>query len=258
MRIRTGPRPALEIVLLCRRNVQLLNSILQYFKILICSLSGRGASIARFKITGFFLKERAMETIKDLKVKLPSIHNWKTSDDDEIAKRRYRAKAESLRVQNLDLRFPIFSNFAVKSGSGLTYSVEIRSVARRRFSCNCVDIHSLMSFLDPSVLGPLFRFNRDFYNLDERGRPIGYSNLEQLHGRIKPFLLRRRKADVEAELPDRTDQRYFVPLSPAQEDSYAGHEKQVARLVAIAKSRPLDQTGIGQTAARISHDAYDL
>ena len=34
------------------------------------------------------------------------------------------------------------------------------------------ELHSLMSFLDPSVLGPLFRFNRDFYELDERaGRP---------------------------------------------------------------------------------------
>lgn len=103
------------------------------------------------------------------------------------------------------------------------------------------DIHSLMSFLDPSVLGPLFRFNREFYELDERGRPSGYRNLEQLHMRIKPFLLRRRKADVETELPDRTDQRYFVPLSPKQADSYAAHEGQVARLVSIAKSRPLTQ-----------------
>jgi hypothetical protein len=103
------------------------------------------------------------------------------------------------------------------------------------------DIHSLMSFLDPSVLGPLFRFNREFYDLDERGRPMGYHNLEQLHARIKPFLLRRRKAEVEAELPDRTDQRYFVTLSPAQADSYAAHEAQVARLVAQAKRRPLTQ-----------------
>jgi superfamily II DNA or RNA helicase len=103
------------------------------------------------------------------------------------------------------------------------------------------DIHSLMSFLDPSVLGPLFRFNREFYELDERGRPSGYRNLELLHARIKPFLMRRRKADVETELPDRTDHRYFVPLSQKQADSYAAHEAQVARLVSIAKSRPLTQ-----------------
>ncbi len=474
-----------------------------------------------------------METTQDPGAKLPSMHNWRTTDEDEIARRRHRAKTESLRVRNFDSRFPIFSNFAVKSESGLTYSVEIRSISQRRFSCNCVDfrinalgtckhveatllylearyrrlfsqaqkndterldvvpdiafgvlriegaydkrpaalariidgdgilrmedpeeaiamlrragipslrisqevapwlearqreqerksalreyeqkvqsgkwpvhetlvplypyqregmrhlafserallademglgktiqaiaacallhrlgkaaralvvtpaslkteweeqiqrftelpyqliygprgkrlrlyasapfftivnyeqmladaldvnrhlqpdiiildeaqriknwntktaqamkrlqsryafvltgtpienriddIHSLMSFLDPSVLGPLFRFNREFYELDERGRPSDYRNLEQLHKRIKPFLLRRRKADVETELPDRTDQRYFVPLSPKQADSYAAHEGQVARLVAIAKSRPLTQ-----------------
>jgi superfamily II DNA or RNA helicase len=474
-----------------------------------------------------------MGTTQDPGTKLPSIHNWRTTDEDEIARRRHRAKTESLRVRNLDSRFPIFSNFAVKSESGLTYSVEIRSISQRTFSCNCVDfrinalgtckhveatllylearyrrlfsqaqkndterldvvpdiasgvlriegingrlplalsgvadrdgilqiedpeeaiglmqragipslrisqevapwldarrraqerrhvlrefeqnvqsgdwpaqetlvplypyqregmrhlafserallademglgktiqaiaacallhrlgraartlvvtpaslkteweeqiqrftelpyqliygtrgkrlrlyasapfftivnyeqmladaldvnkhlqpdivildeaqriknwstktaqavkrlqsryafvltgtpienriddIHSLMSFLDPSVLGPLFRFNREFYELDERGRPSGYRNLEQLHKRIKPFLMRRRKADVETELPDRTDQRYFVPLSPKQADSYGAHEGQVARLMAIAKSRPLTQ-----------------
>jgi superfamily II DNA or RNA helicase len=478
-----------------------------------------------------------MATTKDLQAKLPSLHNWRTTDEDEIARRRYRAQTESLRVRNLDPRFPIFSNFEVKSESGITYSVEIRDLSQRRFSCNCVDfrinalgtckhveatllslearypriyrraqkngterldvvpdiasgalrieglcgslpgklppalvrivdhegilriedpeealallqsakipslrishevtpwldarqraqerklahreyeqkvqsgewpaqetlaplypyqrdgmlhlafnerallademglgktiqaiaackllhrlgkaaralvvvpaslkteweeqiqrftelpyqliygargkrlrlyasapfftivnyeqmladaldvnrqlqpdivildeaqriknwstktaqavkrlqsryafiltgtpienriddIHSLMSFLDPSVLGPLFRFNREFYDLDERGRPCGYRNLEQLHERIKPFLLRRRKADVETELPDRTDHRYFVPLSPKQASSYADHEAQVARLVAIAKKRPLTQ-----------------
>ncbi|MBM3883430.1 MAG: hypothetical protein FJ387_27610 [Verrucomicrobia bacterium] len=35
------------------------------------------------------------------------------------------------------------------------------------------ELHSLMDFLDPAVLGPLFRFNRDFYDLDDRGRPAG-------------------------------------------------------------------------------------
>src|SRR5208283_6216552 len=35
------------------------------------------------------------------------------------------------------------------------------------------ELRSLIDFLNPAVLGPLFRFNRDFYELDERGRPIG-------------------------------------------------------------------------------------
>jgi SNF2 family DNA or RNA helicase len=78
------------------------------------------------------------------------------------------------------------------------------------------ELHSLMDFLTPSVLGPLFRFNRNFYEFDERGRPNAYKNLDQLHARIKPFMLRRRKADVETELPERTDRTYFVPLNEAQ------------------------------------------
>lgn len=103
------------------------------------------------------------------------------------------------------------------------------------------ELHSLMSFLNPSVLGPLFRFNRDFYELDERGRPAGYRNLDQLHARIKPYMLRRRKADVETELPERTVRTYFVPLSAAQKDAYAGHDAEVARLGSIARRRPLTQ-----------------
>jgi superfamily II DNA or RNA helicase len=103
------------------------------------------------------------------------------------------------------------------------------------------EIYSLMDFLNPGVLGPLFRFNREFYDLDDRGRPVGYRNLDQLHARIRPFMLRRRKADVETELPDRTDQTFLVPLSGEQKNRYLDHEAQAARLASIAKRRPLTQ-----------------
>ncbi len=101
------------------------------------------------------------------------------------------------------------------------------------------ELQSLMDFLNPSVLGPLFRFNRDFYELDDRGRPIGYRNLDVLHQRIKPFMLRRRKVEVETELPERTDRNHFVPLSDSQKQNYAVHEQQVMRLVNAAMRRPL-------------------
>jgi hypothetical protein len=99
------------------------------------------------------------------------------------------------------------------------------------------ELHSLMDFLNPSVLGPLFRFNRDFYALDDRGRPVGYRNLDQLQARIRPHLLRRRKADVETELPERTDRNHFVKLSEPQKQNYAAHEQQVSRLVNAALVR---------------------
>jgi hypothetical protein len=101
------------------------------------------------------------------------------------------------------------------------------------------DLYSIIDFLDPSVFGPLFRFNRDFYVLDERGRPKEYRNLELLHDRVRPLLLRRRKADVETELPGRTDRNFFVALSPGQRAAYQDHEAQVSRLLYIAERRPL-------------------
>ena len=103
------------------------------------------------------------------------------------------------------------------------------------------ELYSLMDFLSPSLLGPLFRFNREYYTLDDRGRPSGYRNLDKLHERIKPHMLRRRKADVETELPERTDRNHFVPLSAEQQGEYDGHEGVVARLASIAKRRPLTQ-----------------
>ena len=101
------------------------------------------------------------------------------------------------------------------------------------------ELHSLMDFLNPAVLGPLFRFNRDFYDLDERGRPAGYRNLDVLHSRIKPYLLRRRKSEVETELPERTDRNHFVQMSECQKQNYADHEQQVQKLANAAMRRPL-------------------
>lgn len=101
------------------------------------------------------------------------------------------------------------------------------------------ELRSIVDFLDPSILGPLFRFNREYYQLDERGRPEGYKNLDKLRTRVRPILLRRRKAEVETELPDRRDKNHFVTLTPAMRDEYNGLLKQVAELLRIAKHRPL-------------------
>src|SRR5271165_3414206 len=101
------------------------------------------------------------------------------------------------------------------------------------------ELYSIVDFLDPTVFGPLFRFNREFYTLNERGRPEEYRNLELLHERVRPLLLRRRKADVETELPGRTDRNLFIPLSHQQRETYQSHEAEVSKLVHLAKRRPL-------------------
>ncbi len=101
------------------------------------------------------------------------------------------------------------------------------------------EIYSIAQLVDPAILGPLFRFNRDFYQLDEKGRPQGYKNLDQLHQRLQPILLRRRKRDVEGELPERLTNTYFVPMAKEQRLRYEEFEKKVARLIHKAQKMPL-------------------
>ncbi|HKH43051.1 MAG TPA: DEAD/DEAH box helicase, partial [Thermoanaerobaculia bacterium] len=101
------------------------------------------------------------------------------------------------------------------------------------------EIYSIVQFLDPALFGPLFRFNRQYYDLDERGRPVGYKNLDELHRRLAPVLLRRRKSEVEGELPGRTDKHYFVPMDAEQAARYTDYELMVSRLAAAAQRRPL-------------------
>ncbi|MDX8411214.1 MAG: SNF2-related protein [Mariprofundaceae bacterium] len=101
------------------------------------------------------------------------------------------------------------------------------------------EIYSIVQFLDPSLFGPLFRFNRDFYQLDERGRAIGYRNLDELHHRLRPIMLRRLKDEVEGELPDRTVNNYFIRMEGEQRSRYDEYQVKVARLAQAAKRRPL-------------------
>ena len=108
------------------------------------------------------------------------------------------------------------------------------------------DLYSIINFIDPARLGSLFRFNREYYTFDERGRPEEYKNLDRLHERVKPLMVRRRKADVETELPDRTDRTLFVPMTSIQMDFYAQHERQVSMLLSLAKKRPLRKEQLDQ------------
>jgi len=101
------------------------------------------------------------------------------------------------------------------------------------------ELYSIVDFLDPTLLGSLFRFNRDFYQFDDKGRPADYRNLHALRERIRPILLRRRKHHVETELPDRTDRNHFVKLTPAMLAEYDEIKQQVSQLVLKSQRRPL-------------------
>ncbi len=101
------------------------------------------------------------------------------------------------------------------------------------------EVYSIVDFLDSDLLGPLFRFNREYYRLNENGKPVGYKNLDKLSHRLSSIMLRRRKEDVEKDLPPRTVKNFFVPLSEEQEPIYENYKAMVGRLTRIEEYRPL-------------------
>lgn len=101
------------------------------------------------------------------------------------------------------------------------------------------ELYSLVDYIDNTVFGSLFRFNREYYDFDMDGKTEGFKNLRQLHEKIQPIMMRRRKDEIAEQLPERIDNNYFVQLTPEQRTRYNEYEYRVTILLTIAKKRPL-------------------
>ncbi|MBD9399338.1 DEAD/DEAH box helicase [Pseudomonas sp. PDM11] len=83
---------------------------------------------------------------------------------------------------------------------------------------NLGELWSLFNFLMPGWLGDAKRFTRDYRTpIEKHGSE---QRLAHLRGRIKPFVLRRKKEQVARELPPKTEIIQWVELTPAQRDRY--------------------------------------
>lgn len=69
----------------------------------------------------------------------PQPLGWNTTDEDEIALRRWRGRTEITTLEALEPKQEIFGTFRVRSESGGSYEIEIRSLDQRINSCGCID-----------------------------------------------------------------------------------------------------------------------
>ncbi|MBL7107414.1 MAG: DEAD/DEAH box helicase [Phycisphaerae bacterium] len=77
------------------------------------------------------------------------------------------------------------------------------------------DLFSIVEFVDDRRLGPSFRFFNTHRVVDERGKLLGYKNLDKLRKKLAPVLLRRTRSEVMKQLPPRTDE--VVRIAPTDE-----------------------------------------
>lgn len=101
------------------------------------------------------------------------------------------------------------------------------------------DLYSLMQVVDPSVFGPLWKFNLEFHQQTDTGKIAGYKNLSSLRERIGPTVLRRRKEQILTQLPALTEQTRYTPLTAAQKALEEGYRQSAGQLMAKAQRRGL-------------------
>ncbi len=96
------------------------------------------------------------------------------------------------------------------------------------------ELFSIVEYVDDRRLGPAFKFLSDHtvYDPECKSRITGYKDLDVIRDKLSPILLRRSKNEVLKQLPARTDNNFFVPMTPEQYAPYSEQQDIVARIVA--------------------------
>src|SRR5438477_675019 len=84
-------------------------------------------------------KRRGYRMARTVLDRPPPLQGWRTTDEDEVALRRWRGRTEIVAIEVLESNQPFFGAFRVQSGSGGFYEVEIRDLAGSGNSCGCID-----------------------------------------------------------------------------------------------------------------------
>jgi SNF2 family DNA or RNA helicase len=75
------------------------------------------------------------------------------------------------------------------------------------------ELHSVMDWVMPGMLGPGWLFVREHVVKDASGNVRGYRDIDAVRRRIAPYYIRRRKKDVLKQLPDKVITDLTVELS---------------------------------------------
>ncbi|PQO40711.1 DEAD/DEAH box helicase [Blastopirellula marina] len=112
---------------------------------------------------------------------------------------------------------------AIKNASSQTAKASRLLDARHRLALSGTPIEnhlgelwSLFEFLNPGLLGS----SQAFKDLAANGTAVDPQKIDSLRQGLAPFLLRRTKAQVLPQLPEKSEQRLYCTLPPAQQKQY--------------------------------------
>lgn len=93
------------------------------------------------------------------------------------------------------------------------------------------ELISIVQFVDQHRLGPTWKLMHEHTLRDESGRLTGYTGLDRIGRSLAPILIRRRKAEVLTQLPERTDQQVLVPMTELQASLHEDNAQIAGRIV---------------------------
>jgi superfamily II DNA or RNA helicase len=93
------------------------------------------------------------------------------------------------------------------------------------------ELISIVQFVDQHRLGPTWKLLNEHQTRDETGRVTGYARLDKIGQTLAPVMIRRRKSEVLLQLPGRTDQNLFVPMTEAQMFYHQENAETVSKVI---------------------------
>ena len=103
------------------------------------------------------------------------------------------------------------------------------------------ELYSIVQYLDPELLGACSASTATSTNSTSAAARPTTRTSASCASALRPLMLRRRKQDVETELPGRTVKTYFVAMAEEQKIRYENYRVPAAQLIAKAQRRPLRQ-----------------
>lgn len=134
----------------------------------------------------------------------------------------------------------------IKNPATLTTRAVKRISAQHRFALTGTpmenrlsELWSIFDFLMPGLLGPYSRF-RERFELPVVGGDDEVA--QRLQAAVGPFMLRRLKKDVLADLPDKLESVVYVPLASEQRRLYDAHEQRLREELTIQHNERKERT----------------
>ena len=93
------------------------------------------------------------------------------------------------------------------------------------------ELYSITQLVDQYLLGPYYAFRTGHIVTSPSGKVVGYKGLNDVGKTMERVLLRRRKADVALQLPERMDKNLFVPMTREQMEVHEENKDLAARII---------------------------